>query len=50
MAPSTRQQRILALIVEHVDEANRQKYEAVYNDKETGVTVIPVFIETGSKR
>ncbi len=38
----------LALFVEAVDEANRQKYEVVYEDKETGVTVTPVFVETGA--
>ncbi len=37
----------LALFVEAVDETNRQKYEVVYEDKETGVTVTPVFVETG---
>ncbi len=37
----------LALFVEQVDDTNRQKYEVVYQDEETGVTVIPVFVETG---
>ncbi len=37
----------LALFVDNVDEANRQKYEQVYIDQETGVTVTPVFVETG---
>ncbi len=37
----------LALFVEAVDDANRQKYEVIYKDKETGVTVTPVFVETG---
>jgi hypothetical protein len=37
----------LALFVEAVDDANRAKYEAVYVDAETGVTVVPVFVETG---
>ncbi|MBN1876390.1 MAG: hypothetical protein JXA33_19355 [Anaerolineae bacterium] len=37
----------LALFVETVDDANRAKYETVYVEVETGVTVIPVFIETG---
>ncbi len=38
----------LALFVEAVDNTNRQKYEATYKDKETGVTVSPVFVETGT--
>lgn len=38
----------LALFVESVDEANRQKYEAIYEDEDSGVKVIPVFVETGS--
>ena len=38
----------LALFVEAVDDDNRAKYEVVYEDKETGVTVRPVFIETGT--
>ena len=38
----------LALFVEAVDDANRAKYEAVYEDQETGVTVRPVFVETGT--
>ncbi len=38
----------LALFVEAVDDTNRQKYEVVYEDKETGVTVRPVFVETGA--
>jgi DNA-dependent RNA polymerase auxiliary subunit epsilon len=37
----------LIFFVETVDEANREKYEAVYVDAETGVTVRPVFIATG---
>ncbi len=38
----------LALFVEYVDDTNRQKYEVIYKDKKTGVTVSPVFVETGS--
>jgi hypothetical protein len=38
----------LALFVEAVDDANRAKYEAVYEDAETGVTVKPVFVVTGA--
>jgi hypothetical protein len=37
----------LALFVEAVDDANRAKYEVEYVDAETGVTVTPVFVETG---
>jgi hypothetical protein len=36
----------LALFVEAVDDANRAKFEAVYVDVDTGVTVRPVFVET----
>lgn len=38
----------LALFVEAVDDVNRAKYEAVYTDAATGVTVYPVFVQTGS--
>ncbi|MFQ5616296.1 MAG: hypothetical protein ACE5GO_07535 [Anaerolineales bacterium] len=37
----------LAFFVEAIDEASREKYEAVYHDAETGVTVRPVFVATG---
>ncbi|MFQ5616115.1 MAG: AAA-like domain-containing protein [Anaerolineales bacterium] len=37
----------LAFFVEVIDETNREKYEAVYHDDETGVTVKPVFVATG---
>jgi hypothetical protein len=37
----------LALFVEAVNDASRVKYEAVYTDAATGVTVIPTFIATG---
>ena len=40
----------LALFVEQVDDANRTKYEAVYTDAETGVTVAPVFVRRASER
>ncbi len=36
----------LAFFVERVDEANRAKYEVVYHDATTGVTVLPVFVDT----
>lgn len=38
----------LALFVEAVDDANRARYEAVYEDEVTGVTVRPVFVVTGA--
>jgi hypothetical protein len=38
----------LALFIDTpVDDANRAKYEAVYKDVETAVTVHPVFVEIG---
>jgi len=36
----------LVFFVEYVDDANRAKYETVYQDEETGVKVRPVFVET----
>jgi hypothetical protein len=38
----------LALFVEAVDDANRARYEVIYEDEETGVTVRPVFVATGA--
>ena len=38
----------LALFIESVDDANRARYEAVYKDEDTDVTVTPVFVATGS--
>ncbi|MDM8532408.1 AAA-like domain-containing protein [Anaerolineales bacterium HSG25] len=40
----------LGLFVETIDEANRKKYEVVYQDATTGVTVKPVFVVIGSRR
>ncbi len=37
-----------AIAVESIDEGNRRKHEVRYTDEETGVTVSPVFVETGS--
>ena len=37
----------LLLFVEAVDEENRRKYEVIYHDPTTGVTVEPVFVTTG---
>jgi hypothetical protein len=36
----------LAFFVERVDDASRQKYEAIYLDPATGVTVRPAFVQT----
>ena len=36
----------LVIFVDAVDDANRRTYEAVHVDRETGVTVAPVFVET----
>lgn len=37
----------LALFVEAVDDASRARYEAIFTDPATGVTVIPAFVVTG---
>jgi hypothetical protein len=37
----------LISFVEYVDDATRQKYEKEYHDQETGVKVMPLFVETG---
>ena len=37
----------LAFFVEYIDDENRNKYEAVYVDPETGVTVRPIFVAIG---
>jgi hypothetical protein len=36
----------LAFFVEQVDDASRQKYEVRYEDAETGIVVMPVFVAT----
>ncbi len=33
--------------VEYVDDATRRKYEVEYVDQDTGVKVMPLFVETG---
>ncbi len=38
----------LIFFVEYIDETNREKYEKDYQDAETGVRVVPVFVETGN--
>jgi len=37
----------LVFFVEYVDDENRKKYETEYIDEETGVKVMPTFVETG---
>lgn len=37
----------LVLFVEQVDDANRRRFEVVYQDAATNVTVQPVFVATG---
>ena len=37
----------LVLFIEAVDKENRKKYEAPYTDEMTGVTVSPMFVQTG---
>jgi len=36
----------LVFFVEAIDETNREKYETVYVDGETEVTIAPIFVET----
>ena len=38
----------LIFFVEAIDEESREKYEADFNDKETGVRVESIFVETGN--
>ncbi len=38
----------LFIFVEAIDDANRAKFEKDYKDEETGVNVLPVFVETGA--
>ena len=37
----------LIFFIEHIDEENRKILETDYNDPDTGVTVLPVFVATG---
>ncbi len=39
---------MLTLFVDAVDDTNRARYEALYEDEETGVRVRPVFVATGT--
>ncbi|MCP4137818.1 MAG: hypothetical protein GY754_43050, partial [bacterium] len=38
----------LVFFIEYIDEENRKKYEVDYTHKETGIKVMPVFVETGN--
>jgi hypothetical protein len=38
----------LVLFVEAVDDQNRERFEMVYTDKNTGIVVHPLFVQTGS--
>ncbi|MCP4696488.1 MAG: AAA family ATPase [Gammaproteobacteria bacterium] len=38
---------VLAFFVERIDDENRSRYEVVYKDEKSGVTVKPVFVEIG---
>jgi hypothetical protein len=40
----------LVLFIESVDEKNRQLFEADYIDNERGVTVHPLFVQTGKNQ
>ncbi|MCP4149896.1 MAG: hypothetical protein GY757_19275, partial [bacterium] len=39
---------VLVFFVAMIDENSRKTYEKDYKDKETGIEVVPVFIETGN--
>ena len=41
------QELTLVLFIDAVDDANRDRYEIIHVDPETGVTVTPIFVETG---
>ncbi|MCP4129470.1 MAG: hypothetical protein GY754_00500, partial [bacterium] len=38
----------LVFFIEYIDEENRNKYEVDYTDTDTGIKVMPVFVETGN--
>ncbi|MDM8524566.1 AAA-like domain-containing protein [Desulfococcaceae bacterium HSG8] len=38
----------LVFFVEYIDDANREKYEKIHTDEETGVLVAPMFVDTGN--
>ncbi len=39
----------LVFFLDAIDDENRKKLEADYNDEEIGMTVLPIFVETGAK-
>jgi hypothetical protein len=41
------EQIYLILFIETIDEKNRQRLAAVYHDDASGVSVAPIFVETG---
>jgi hypothetical protein len=43
-----RKEIFLVFFVEYIDEENKKVLETIYHDSETGLKVIPIFIETGS--
>jgi len=38
----------LVFFVEHIDDANREKYGKAHTDEKSGVRVMPVFVDTGN--
>ncbi|MCP4133387.1 MAG: hypothetical protein GY754_20635, partial [bacterium] len=38
----------LVFFIEYIDEKNRKKYAVDYTDKDSGVKVMPIFVETGN--
>ena len=38
----------LTFFVESIDDENRKKYETDFDDPETGVKVVPIFVATGA--
>jgi hypothetical protein len=39
---------VLVFFIESIDENNRKKWEVDWDDEVTGITVMPIFIETGN--
>jgi hypothetical protein len=35
------------IVVEQIDDENRARYEAIYQEEESGVKVRPLFVATG---
>jgi len=38
----------LIFFIESIDDENKIKYETDFDDPETGVKVMPIFVETGN--